>query len=143
MELDLHAPHGACPPLAQQRAALTRLYPFSVGSGGDLCASANPFPRVDGPNTLGNGEVIQVPSDEEPGPAERDVPLTLPSPVDVIRNVSGPRHMAPMGDTAPNVQTPKRRRGPVAVPATRRARTSRDTDDPPEDAFPNKFGATA
>ena len=108
-----------------------------------LRARANPFPYVAGPITLDNGEIIQVPSGAEPIPAERDVPLTLPPPSDVIHNASEPYQMAPIGDTAPNVQTPKREGGPLSAPTTKKARTSRNTDDPPGAVSPNQFGAPA
>ena len=37
-------------------------------------ARAMPFSQAAGPITLGNGEIIQVPSGDEPAPAERDSP---------------------------------------------------------------------
>ena len=83
---------------------------------------------------MGNGEIIQVPSGDEPIPAERDAPPTLPSPFGVIHSVQDPYEKAPMRDAANNSQTPKRQGEPLDAPSNKEARTLRDTGDPLEEA---------
>ena len=83
------------------------------------------------------------------------LPLALPLPLNIIRNAPVLNSVGPMGEDvknpkrpmseprAPNVKNPKRKGGSLVAPSTQRARTSRDTDDPPEDAPPNPYGVPA
>ena len=100
-----------------------------------------PVPQDEGPITLGNCVIIQLPLGDEPIPAGRDSPpLTSPSPFDVIHGAQDPLCIAPMGGTAPDVLTPKRKGGPLRAPTSKEAHTSRDTEEFPEDANPDEYG---
>ena len=105
-----------------------------------LRARATPFSPADSPIAWGNGEIIQVPSGNEPITAERGSPLILPPPFDEIHSVHNPHHAALMSFTAPHVQTSKREGGPSNAPISKEARTSRDTEEPPVDVNLNENG---
>ena len=54
-----------------------------------------------GDTLLGNGDIIRDPSDDEPIPVEKDSPLTLPPPCDIVHCI---KHGAQMDVKLPDDQ---------------------------------------
>ena len=88
---------------------------------------------VTGEAIVKEGAIMPEPSDDEQIPAEQDLPLILPRPLDAIHRSADPRYAVLMDVGPRNDQTPERPGCPLDATSTKEARTYRDIDEPTAD----------
>ena len=101
---------------------------------------ARETPINTGELALENGEIAQVPSDDEPIPAARGPTRTRPPPLDIIRCNPDPRYTAPIDVALPNAQTLKKPGETLNASSSKGARTSRDTGEHPGEVNLQEYG---
>ena len=78
---------------------------------------------------LADGIISPEPSDDEQIPAEQDLPLILPRPLDAIRSGAYPRNTVQMEGDISYAQTPKRTGGPLDNSSNKEARATREIEE--------------